>query len=49
MRNLDDRTAELAMMGESASVASKQSSGQFRIIRSVRADMPTLNQESSYE
>lgn len=29
-------------------VRSKPSSGQFRIIRSVRADAPMLNQESSY-
>lgn len=30
-------------------VNSKPSSGQFRIIRSVRADVPMLNQQSSYD
>ena len=28
---------------------SVESSGQFRIIRSVRADVPMLDQQSSYE
>lgn len=36
-------------MIEGNSIDSKHSSGQFRIIRSVRADVPMLNHESSYE